>query len=168
VKATDITKTDESKKQAYLAMTQTYSMYVEKNIQLLGMMQQVGALQNPAVMQDFLLSSFVGSTEFMKKMMEFFDVGNPDEYLPFIDDIRLQLQVSDKQKEQQVMMAKQQLMSQLAGAPAMGAPTAGIPDNTMSMGGMLSGQGEQISGSGPIPGNSQGVLNAPGAGPVAG
>lgn len=168
VKATDITKTDESKKQAYLAMTQTYSMYVEKNIQLLGMMQQVGALQNPAVMQDFLLSSFVGSTEFMKKMMEFFDVGNPDEYLPFIDDIRLKLQVTDKQKEQQVMMAKQQLMSQLAGAPAMGAPTAGIPDNTMSTGGMLSGQGEQISGSGPIPGNSQGVLNAHGAGPVAG
>jgi hypothetical protein len=166
VKATDITKTEQAKKQAYLAMTQTYSMYAEKGFQLLQMMQQLGALQNPQLMADFAQSVFVGSTEFMKKMMDFFDVGDPSEYLPFIDDMKLQLQMADKQKAMQVSALKQQFLAQLnsSNAAAPGATAA-------SLGGNIGGQGEVGIGTGPMPQGGPQVPGAPGngaGGPLAG
>jgi hypothetical protein len=166
VEATDITKTEEAKKQAYLAMTQTYSMYAEKGFQLLQTMQQLGALQNPQLMADFAQSVFVGSTEFMEKMMDFFDVGDPGDYLPFIDDMKLRLQMADRQKAIQVSALKQQFLAQFnnSNAAAPGATAA-------SLGGNIGGQGEVGIGAGPMPQGGPQVPGAPGngaGGPVAG
>jgi hypothetical protein len=168
VEATDITKTEESKKQAYLAMTQTYSMYAEKGFQLLQVMQQVGALQNPQLMADFAQSVFVGSTEFMKNMLEFFDVGDPEEYLPFVDDMKLQLQMMDRQKAAQVAVMKQQFLAQTnnnnAAAPQTTAASLGVGTNGPAVGG-INGQGEVGIGAGPMPQGSPQVPGAPGIGP---
>jgi hypothetical protein len=168
VEATDITKTEESKKQAYLAMTQTYSMYAEKGFQLLQVMQQVGALQNPQLMADFAQSVFVGSTEFMKNMLDFFDVGDPEEYLPFVDDMKLRLQMMDRQKAAQVAAMKQQFLAQTnnnnAAAPQATAASLGVGTNSQTVGG-VNGQGEVRIGAGPMSQGSPQVPSAPGIGP---
>jgi len=160
VKATDITKTEEARKQAYLAITQAYSMYGEKGLQLLQLMQQTGALQNPQLMVDFAQSLFVGSTEFIKRMMDFFDVGDPNDYLPFIDDMKLQLQMMDKQKAAQVAAMKQQFLAQI------GTTNAPSPQATAAeIGGMTGGQGEAGLGAGPMPQGGAEVSGPSGVGP---
>jgi hypothetical protein len=131
-------------------------------------MQQVGALQNPQLMADFAQSVFVGSTEFMKNMLEFFDVGDPEEYLPFVDDMKLQLQMMDRQKAAQVAVMKQQFLAQTnnnnAAAPQTTAASLGVGTNGPAVGG-INGQGEVGIGAGPMPQGSPQVSGAPGIGP---
>lgn len=171
VTATDITKTDEAQKQNYLAMSQMYSMYGEKMLQILQILPQ--AQQQDPRLYTMLLKLYVGSTEFVEKMIEFFDVGNPKDYLPFTDDLKVQLRAMDDFRAQQTQAQKEALKNGASGAVGVpGAVPNGAPGVTSpSMGGQPglpsgatdTGLGGAVGGAGVYP-QSAGQNNPVGPG----
>jgi len=107
VKATDISKTDDARKQNFLAMSQMYSIYGEKALQVISLMQQA---QDP-MQKELLMKLLCGSTDFMAKMIEFFDVGDPKDYLPYLDFLKLQLKAYDDLRIEQTQAQKEAMRS---------------------------------------------------------
>jgi len=139
VKATELDKTDEAKKQNYLAGSQMYAMYGQKMIELQQTMMmaqtgnpQAGMPPNPQI-AELAMRLYVGSTEFMSKTFEYLDVGDPMTYFPYVEDIKMQLKMQDMQKQQQVMMQKEQ-MNNVQGFYGSGAQTG---EALSSPGGMV-------------------------------
>lgn len=138
VKATDISKTNEAQKQNFLAVSQMYSMYGEKMGQVLGIMPQIQQ-QNP-MLYELMLKMYVGSTEFLGKMIEYFDVGNPQDYLPYTDHLKIQLRAFDEVRQQQTTAQKEALKNGTVGGPAAASPGgevlggAGAPSGAPSTG----------------------------------
>ena len=161
VRTTDINRTDESRKQNYVMAMQMYNQYFQASMQILGakMNPQVG--QN-ADIQELLNSTYVGLTGLTGKMLEFFDIGDPDDFLPFVDQIKVQLRAMDKVREEQVQAMKKELNN-------VGTGTTG------GFGGIQSGFGQPGVGQGLSPvGGVQGPeqagspegTNGPGQSPV--
>lgn len=131
VKSTDISKTDEAKKQNFLAVSQLYGVYGEKSFQLAQMM-----LQAPdPLMKETATKLFVGSRDFMARMIEFFEVGDPNDYLPYVEHIKLQLKAIDDVRAQQALAQKEAMRN----AGGQGAAVA-------------EGGGAVQGGLGPMPG----------------
>ncbi len=147
VRTTDINKTDEARKQSMLMATQLYSTYGQQAIQLLSMKANPQLAASPD-MQELINSLIVGGTSFMSKVLDFFDVGNPDDFLPFVDHIKLQLRAMDAVRVEQVAAMKEQLNGQNApgsgqvGGGAMGSAGApGLGAGAMGAGGSAGGPG---------------------------
>jgi len=146
VKSTELDQTDEAKKQNYLAGSQMYAMYGQKAVELLQTitMAQTGAPQqgippNPQL-AELALRLYVGSTEFMRKTFEYFDVGDPGSYFPYVGDIALQLKVQDEQKKLAVQQQKEQMNNAqgFVGTGTQGQQaiptTTGVPTANANMG----------------------------------
>lgn len=117
VKATDISKTDEAKKQNFLAMSQMYSMYSEKMFQVVQLMLTA---QDPMT-KELAQKVFVGSTDFMEKMIEFFDVGDPKDYLPFTDHLKIQMRAMDDVRSEQAQAQREAMRNAGNGQAFAGA-----------------------------------------------
>lgn len=112
VKSTELDKTEEARKQSYLAGSQMYAQYGQKMVELQqtimmatqGMPQQ-GIPPNPQL-AELATKLYVGSTEFMRKTFEAFDLGDPDTYFPFIEDTKFALKQQDEAKRAALMQQK--------------------------------------------------------------
>jgi len=146
VKSTELDQTDEAKKQNYLAGSQMYAMYGQKAVELLQTitMAQTGAPEQgiPPNQQlaELALRLYVGSTEFMRKTFEYFDVGDPASYFPYVGDLALQLKMQDEQKKLAVQQQKEQMNNAqgFVGTGTQGQQaiptTAGVPAANANMG----------------------------------
>lgn len=119
VKSTDISKTDEARKQNFLAVSQLYSLYGQKALELSMMLQKA----TDPMQKELVMKLFVGSREFLAKMIEFFDVGDPNDYLPFVDHIKVQMKAFDDIREQQTQAQKEAMKN--AGSVADGGALEG-------------------------------------------
>lgn len=108
VRTTDINKTDESRKQGFLMVSQLYNQYVQQMLGLLQAKANPQTAQN-AEIQELLNSAQVGQTMMMEKILEFFEVGNPDDFLPFVGQTKTMMSAADKLRNQQVLAMKEQL-----------------------------------------------------------
>lgn len=174
VRTTDINKTDESRKQSFMMATQLYNQYGQTAMQYLGMKANPQVAQMPEL-QELITSMYVGQTVMAGKILEFFDVGNPDDFLPFVDHMRVQLRAVDQVRAAQTETMKGVLREQLAGGlgggqagiGAGGAQGAGggpgmepgVGQNAQEVPGMAAGGG---------PGQAQSGGGSAGAGPMAG
>lgn len=160
VKATDISKTDEAKKQNYMAMTQLYAVYGEKALQ---MSQILGQVQDP-LQKELVMKLLIGSREFMAKMIDFMEIGNPDDFLPYVEHIKVQMQAMDQVREQQTLMQKEALRNGGNTARAVGQGSEAV------LGGAGVGPGAVGAGPGGTPsvGSVPGGAAAPSVGNVPG
>ena len=124
VRTTDINKTDESRKQNFLMVSQLYNQFGQTALQTL-MMKINPQMAQMAEVQELLTSMYVGQTALMARMLEFFDVGNPEDFLPFTDQLKLQLRMVDKVRKEQTVQMKEAMNGQGQGIGVGG--TAGLP-----------------------------------------
>lgn len=168
VKATDISKTDESKKQGFLSMSQVYGQYIEKVLQLLQLKGQLG--MDPAAtpeMLEFVNKAYIGSTEFVSKMLEYFDIGNPQDYVPFVEHLKMQQRVADEVRSEQVIAQKEVLRNAANGEPIVAAGqgmgnAAGVGAGPQVAG--PAGAAGPVAVSGPAQGTPAGASGIPGGG----
>lgn len=142
VKATDISKTDEAKKQNFLAMSQMYSMYSEKMFQVI---QLMNTAPDP-MMKELATKVFVGSTDFMEKMIEFFDVGDPKDYLPFVDHLKIQMRAIDDVRAEQAQAQREAMRN-----AGNGQAITGFGQQIPGPGGVLPSTPQPGLGGAPIP-----------------
>ena len=172
VRTTDINRTDESRKQNYMMAMQLYNQYFQSAMGIV-QMKSNPQVQGNADIQDLLTSTYVGLTTLTDKMLEFFDIGDPKDFLPFIEQYKVQMRASDKVREAQAQAMRGAMNgNQGTGIQEAGFGGAGFPG---AFGGALAGAGAvpgmpltpEMGGAGgggsAMPGNT-----APGAGPVAG
>lgn len=152
VKATELDKTDEARKQSYLAGSQLYAQYGQQMFQL---QQTIVAAQTNAQVAPMLPLAqklYVGATKFMENMFEFFDVGDPSSYLPYVDDMELELKMQDMAKKQAVQAQKESMRnaetglgSSATGTQQAVSNTGAVPPADASMGlGGLAGMGATV------------------------
>lgn len=153
VRTTDINKTDESRKQGFLMISQLYNQYWQQATQVLTakMNPQLGA---SAEIQEVLTSAYVGQTKMMEKMIEFFDVGNPADFLPFVDQAKLMMEAADRIRSQQVTQMKGALNGQ------QGQGANGAMGNVGGGAGIGLGTGSAVPQMGTPVGNTEAVEGA--------
>lgn len=150
VRTTDINRTDESRKQNYVMAMQLYNQYFQGAMGILQMKinPQVGA--NPEI-QELLNSAYVGMTSLTERMLEFFDIGDPQDFLPFVEQMKVQMRATDKVREEQVQAMKEALRGTTEGIGGAG-PTPQSP-----LGGVFGGLGQAPGGAAMAPsGGAQG------------
>lgn len=155
VRTTDINKTDESRKQSFLMASQLYNQYGQTALQYLGMKANPQLGQMPEV-QELLTSMYIGQTMLAERVLEFFDVGNPQDFVPFVEHLKVQMRAMDQVRNEQVSAMKEAQRGQeggigggTAGAAALGAPGAvgnanygpGIGPGMQNPAGMAGGAG---------------------------
>jgi hypothetical protein len=104
VKTTDIDETEEAKRQALLTLIQLYSMYGQQMMQLLPVMSNP---QMPPPIKEFAAKVYVGGTKLADKMLEFFDVENTKDFLPYVKDIDMMLKMMEMMKERSMANVSQ-------------------------------------------------------------
>jgi hypothetical protein len=133
VETTDAAKSENARKQNYLMIAQLYQMYGQSTLPLV---QLAANPQVPPDMQLFADKLLLGSTELLSKIIEFSDIGNPSDFLPFLDDLKAKIAIADAQKQ----ALAQQLEAQSAGSTGnMGSPSPGIGNVPGGLGGSVPG-----------------------------
>ena len=138
IETTDITKTDEARRQSVLAASQLYTMYGQSILQL--------AAQSPTLqpmIPEITMKLAVGATELLSGALEKFDVANPQSMLPFFDHIRVQLDATDRTRAEQTRQMKG-AMNEAGGQGSAGGATIGAEGNGFGGG----AQGMAPAGSG--------------------
>jgi hypothetical protein len=135
VRTTDIDKTDESKKQNYLMVMQMYSQYLEKAMTLVQLKASPQLAQMPEALE-LVNSVYVGMTTLMGKIFEFFDVGNADDFLPFVEQLKVQLQQVDKIREQQVNAIKGSMRNAAGNGGPINGTVSEVPSSTINNSGL--------------------------------
>jgi len=162
VKSTELDKTDEARKQNYLAGSQMYGQYAQKMLELQNTIQmaqqgmpQQGIPPNPQL-AELALRMYVGATKFMTKTFEYFDVGDPSSYFPYVGDMELQLKMQDEQKKLAVQQQKESMNNAqgFVGTGAQGQQAvlgpAGVPAGNVNVG--SAGSPGVPAGTSPAPG----------------
>jgi hypothetical protein len=141
VQVTDISKTDEAKKQETLIASQLYAAYGQQVLQLMGMIPS-GAQNAPVIAQKLA----VGGTEMVSRILEKAGIEDPQTFLPYMGDLELQLQAIEQAKVAQVQQAK----GQVNGGQGQGfVGQGGVGGQAAPMAG---GGGFGAPGFGPTPG----------------
>lgn len=99
VKTTEMQETDQAKKEGYMNVWQMYSQFGQEMIQVAGMLAQGGM---PEGMTDAVASYYVGKVKMMKEMLEYFQVDDVDDFVPYVRNLEMMLENLDKQKDQQL------------------------------------------------------------------
>jgi len=107
VHTTDAENTEEAKKQNMLTLTQLYTMYGEKILQLLPMVYSPQA-QVPPEIQEVAAKFFVGSTKLMDQIFKSFGEADTGDFLPFVRNIEMMLENIDAVKRQQMQNTRSQ------------------------------------------------------------
>lgn len=71
-------------------------------------------------MLEFVNKAYIGSTEFVAKMLEYFDIGNPQDYVPFMEHLKMQQRVADEVRSEQVI-AQKEVLNAANGEPIVAA-----------------------------------------------
>ncbi len=149
VRTTDINKTDESRKQNFLLASQLYNQYEQQALQTL-VTKSNPQVASSGEVQELLTSMYVGQTTLMEKMLEFFDVGNPEDFLPFVEQMKVKMRMADELRKQQTEALKEvQRNGQNGGTTGQGIESAagssggvgGILGNPAGDSGYLAGLG---------------------------
>lgn len=135
VKTTEMQETDQAKKEGYMNVWQIYSQFGQEMIQVAGMLAQGGM---PEGMTDAVASYYVGKVKMMKEMLEYFQVDDVDDFVPYVRNLEMMLENLDKQKDQQ-----------------LGVDSNGNPLVSQGTGGMDSTTGQGI---GPMAGGNSGAV----------
>jgi hypothetical protein len=166
VQVSDISQTKDAQKQNLLTVMQLYKMYGDSGMQLaqlLAPVQQNEALLATAPMR-MAASLMVGSTDVMRRTLEFFGIENSQDYLPSVEDLRAQMALIDDQVDVIAGGLNAQRTAsrgQAAGNGGAGIPAA-LPEEAMGAG--LPGAGPGGNGaSGPLGGAGTGGGGIPGA-----
>jgi hypothetical protein len=157
IKTRELERTEEAKRQAYLTLSQLYTMYAERILQLMQMVYAGGeqGQQIPPQVKEAGAEIIVGATRLLEKIMHSFGEEDTDDYLPYVRNLELMLEAMELQKDAQLAPAEQQLQQmkkQMAGA---GAGGQGQEQSPMGQGAM--GQGGPAGAAGAM---SQGGPNA--------
>jgi len=98
IKTTDLEQTEAAKKQAKLTLMQLYAQYGQQIFQLLpmiyGQQQQV-----PPEIKQIATKFFVGATNMMEDIFNFFGEDRPDRFLPYVRDIEMMLSAINMMKD---------------------------------------------------------------------
>jgi len=164
IQVTDFSKTDEARKQNFLASFTIYNQYVQQSMRLVGAMGNPQVMQNPR-MKEMVEAAFAGATKLVGKVFDFLEVGQAADYLPFTGDIELSQQVMDIQREQAVAQARRQIGDREQGAEALGlGGGAGSPFGGTGGMGVQPGVGPVNPGA--MPGPQGAMPQGAGPGPV--
>jgi len=145
VQTTDINKTDQARQQAMLMASQLYSTYGQQAMQLLQAKMNPQLAQNPD-MQELMNSLYVGSTLITSKMLEFFDVGNAEDFVPFVDHLKVQLRAMDAVRTEQVAVMKEQLNGTGASAATAAGQSGQVGEQMGAAGAAAGGLGAAGTG----------------------
>jgi len=141
VKSTDISETASAKKNNFLMVSQLYNQYGQQALQTLVALSNPQLAQN-AQAKELLMSMYVGQAKLMEAMLQYFDVGNPGDFLPFTGQMELQMRMADQIRGQQVLQMKGAINGQQSG----GLP----PEN---QGGIPNAAGGGVGGGGGLQGD---------------
>lgn len=104
VQTTEPEKTEDAKRQNVLTLTQLYSVYIEKMMQLAMMMENP---QLPPKVKEMLTNFYVGQTKLMEKTLGMFEEGlDEDAYLPYVKDLEMMIEHIEAMKDRQVEAVK--------------------------------------------------------------
>lgn len=147
------------KQQGAMALFQTYNMYGDKIIQLATQLSNPQLQQLPKL-NEAMATYTVGLTKLMENMLTNYDEDNVGDYLPFIRDLELALEMQDSQRNAEVKAVETGISKQASQATSGTIPT---DDGTGSTGG----------GAGALTGEQPGSVpnanaNAEGGGSVGG
>lgn len=151
ISVTDFTKTDEARKQNFLAATTVYTQYGQQMVQLLSSLSNPQAQQMPKLYELFQ-SLAVGNTKLITKLFEFLDIDSAQDFVPFVDDMQLSLAVADKQRSQQLDQIRGQIDGAEQGTDALGLSSAMGGPAGAGPGPLPGGQGNAPMPSGNMPG----------------
>lgn len=139
VKTTEVQKSEDAKRQNLMAMNQLYSMYGQE------MMQYIQVLSSPEVPQEikeFAMRVYLGKTKVMEETLELFGTDNTEDFVPYVRDVEMMLEMVDSQKRAITEQLSMQLRNgggvngQMAGAAgATGAVSGTVPDGGGTAGG---------------------------------
>jgi hypothetical protein len=164
VQVSDISQTKDAQKQNLLTVMQLYKMYGDSGMQLaqaLAPVQQQPEMLQLAPMR-MAASLMVGSTDVMRRTLEFFGIENAQDYLPSVEDLRAQMALIDDQVE----VVAGGLNAQRTASREQGAAGGGLglpsPVPEAAMGAGVPGAGGSVP-SGPMGGAGAGGGGVPGA-----
>lgn len=157
ISVTDFSKTDEARKQNFLAATTIYAQYGQQA------MQFAGALMNPQIagnplMIDLVRSMYVGLTKFTGKLFDFLDIGESGDYLPFVKDMEFMQSMLDQQRQQQLDAQKASVIDASGEQAALGlgdqvgafsGASGGMAPGGAGPGGPVAGPPNGVGGQGP-------------------
>jgi hypothetical protein len=133
VQTTPNNLTEEAKRQNFLTMMQLYTMYGEKTFQLAGII--FGDENIPPQIKEIATKFFIGSATMMEKILTYFSIDDTDNYIPYIKDMQMMMEVIESMKDQQVSQMGRQMNAQLGGnSPQMGPVAGGSAQPMPNMG----------------------------------
>jgi hypothetical protein len=99
VQTTEPEKTEDAKRQNVLTLTQLYSVYIDKLLQMAQMME---SQEVPPKMKEAVTNFYVGLTKLMGKTLDNFGEVEHEDYLPYVKDIEMMLEHLQTMKDSQV------------------------------------------------------------------
>lgn len=168
IQTTEPEKTEDAKRQNILTLTQLYSVYIDKLLQMAQMMESP---EVPAKMKEAVTNFYVGLTNLMEKTLKMFGELESESYLPYVKDIEMMLEHLQSMRDQQIGAMKNGVQGNMPtmGARQRGGPGAGGPVRGPGMGGAGAAAAQQGAPGGGGPAPQQGApRGAPGAGPGGG
>ena len=163
VQVSDVSQTKDAQKQNILTVMQLYKMYGDSGMQLAQVLAQ--AAQQPELLATppmrMAASLMVGSTDAMRRTLEFFDVENPEDWLPSTEDLRAQMALIDDQIAQVAGGLDAQRTAASGSGGSSAVPSGGLLEGPMAGAVPGSGRGEAAlggagTGGGGVPGAASG------------
>lgn len=122
VRTTEIQKSEDAKRQNLMTLNQLYTMYGQE------IMQYMQVIQSPEVPEDmktFAARIYLGKTKVMEETLELFGTSDTEDYVPYVRDVEMMLEMVDAQKR----ALADQIQSQMRGAQngtGAGAAVGGV------------------------------------------
>jgi hypothetical protein len=101
IKSTEAGKTEDARQRALLTMTQLYTLYGQQMFQLLPMVYAKDA-QVPPEVKVAAAKFMVGGTKLMEKVFNQMDHPETDDYMLYVKDLEMMLDVMENQKDQRI------------------------------------------------------------------
>lgn len=101
IKSTEANKTEDARRQAQLTLTQLYTLYGQQMFQLLPMVYAKDT-QVPQEVKVAAAKFMVGGTKLMEKVFNQMDHPETDDYMLYVRDLEMMLDMMEGQKDQQI------------------------------------------------------------------
>lgn len=151
VQTTPSNLTEEAKRQNLLTLTQLYTMFGEKMLQLASMIYTPDQMSMmPPEVKEIATKFFIGSATMLERIFKFFSIDDVDDYVPYVKDIKMMMELIENMKDQKLKVIGGQLNAQL-GQNMQTIPTqsGGSSQFSQPMGnpGNAGGMGEAVEAS---------------------
>lgn len=129
IETTDVARSEEARKQNFAQFMGVYNSYGETMGKYFMLSQQLSQVNPIAGLM--YLKLVVGQTKILEKMAEFFNLGNPKDYVPFVGALDAQIKQAEMQMEAQSASVGGGTVGPTGPGGTMGAPMAqGVPGPT--------------------------------------